>query len=284
MKTYLVPVDFSAAAENAAFLAAHLTHQSGAQRIVLMNAYYITPYEELLPNPDMLMLREQEVEESAAERIENLSALRDKLRAEVRAGVEISIRLNRSHLVRAVVDAVEEDKVDMVILGSIGNSTIRENGVGIGSHVTNVSKASPAPVLVVPPAYTYQTIKRIAIACDLKKVKESIPVEALHKLLGTQPIELLVVNIDAAEKQASADPQILAEQTSLYEMLEKYSPTYHYINTPNVIAGVLNFANEQDTQLIIALPHKYSFLRSLLHSSVSRQLASCATVPVLLLK
>jgi hypothetical protein len=42
MKTYLVPVDFSDAAFNAADFAAQLSHQSDVKTIILMNAYYIS--------------------------------------------------------------------------------------------------------------------------------------------------------------------------------------------------------------------------------------------------
>ncbi|NNU33027.1 universal stress protein [Mucilaginibacter sp. S1162] len=67
-------------------------------------------------------------------------------------------------------------------------------------------------------------------------------------------------------------------------MLAPYNPQYSYVNNPDVINGILKFAADNDTQLVIALPHKYSFFQSLLHDSVSQQLAANAAVPVLLLK
>ncbi|MDB5114715.1 MAG: hypothetical protein JWQ79_207, partial [Mucilaginibacter sp.] len=56
------------------------------------------------------------------------------------------------------------------------------------------------------------------------------------------------------------------------------------INNTDVINGILHFAADNDAQLVIALPHKYSFFQSLLHNSVSQKLAENAAVPVLLLK
>jgi nucleotide-binding universal stress UspA family protein len=282
MKTYLVPIDFSEAAENAAHFAAALSKQTDTEEIILMNAYYISPYEDMLPNPDMLMLREQEIEESAADRLDQLAHLKRKLQKVVRAGVKIKTRLNRSHLLRAVVDTVIEDKVDLVFLGSKGNSSLGEPG--IGSHVVKVSKASPAPVIVVPPNYKYQLIDSAVIACDFKQVTENIPMEILHKLLGKQQIKLQVVNIDSDGRHANANAEQLAEESALHNMLKHYHPHYYFINNPNVIKGILSFAEEHKAEMVIALPHRYSFFQSLMHSSISQQLASNSSVPVLLLK
>jgi nucleotide-binding universal stress UspA family protein len=284
MKTYLVPVDFSDAAFNAADFAAQLSHQSSVASIILMNAYYISPYETMFPDTNMVMLRQEEIEEEAKDRIHQLETLKTKLAGQVKEGVEIKVRLNRSHLLRAVVDVIAQDNADLVILGSIGNSTVREGSAGIGDHVIRISKTSPVPVIVIPPAYRYQLIEEAVIACDFKKVKDNVPLKALHSLLGSRLIKLLVVNIDAAGKHAGADAEQLAEETALHGMLKAFHPRYYYVNNQNVITGILDFAVEHKAQMVIALPHTYSFLQSILHNSISQQLAKNSSVPVLLLK
>ncbi|AMR32877.1 hypothetical protein A0256_16350 [Mucilaginibacter sp. PAMC 26640] len=284
MKSYLVPMDFSEAAFNAANFAARLSHETDVGLIVLMNAYYISPYEAMLPNTDLVMLRQEEIEEDAVDRLAQLEQLKTRLLKLVRNGVVIRTQVKRSHLVRAVVDTVTSHKIDLVILGTIGNSTVREGGIGIGDHVIKISKVSPVPVLVVPPDYTYHIIESVVIACDFKKVKDSVPAEALKKLLGRRPVELLVLNVEVSSNLPEASPQQVGEDTALHQMLKGLKPRYHYINHPKVITGVLNFALENNAQLVIALPHTYSFMQSLLHSSISEQLATSSSVPVLLLK
>jgi nucleotide-binding universal stress UspA family protein len=284
MKTYLVPIDFSEAAFNAADFAARLSNQTDVTDIILLNAFYISPYEIMLPDSNMVMLREEEIDEEAVNRINQLDLLKRELMRQAREGVKIHTRLNRSHLLRAVVDVVNEQNVDLVLMGSVGNSTVREGSIGLGDHVIKVSKASPAPVMVIPPNYQYETIAEAVIACDFKKVRERIPLDGLNKLLGNQSIKLLVVNIDKEGKHAAAEQALEAEKSALYVMLKAFEPSYHYINDTNIITGILNFANERKAQLVIALPHTYSFLQSILHNSISQQLAKSATVPVLLLK
>jgi nucleotide-binding universal stress UspA family protein len=284
MKTYLVPIDFSEAAFNAANFAASLSHQTNVTDIILMNAYYISELETILPNPDMLMLREEEIEENATDRITQLEKLKTKLQKQVREGVKIHVKLNRSHLLRAVIDTVIASNVDMVMLGSIGNSTVREESIGIGSHVIKISKASPVPVMVIPPTYNYQKIDEAVIACDFMKVKENVPMSVLNKLLGNQLIKLLVLNIDTEGKHAGADPEQLAQETELHNMLKDFRPEYYYVSNPNIITGILDFATEHKAPMVIALPHTYSFLQSIMHNSISQELAKNSALPVLLLK
>ena len=282
MKTYLVPIDFSHASTHAAEYAANLSQQTNVDHIVLLNAYYVSPIETMLPSPDMVQVMEDQVEEEAANRLKKLNELKKKLSKLVREGVTIATHVNRSHLVRAVVENVESRSADLVILGSKGNTS--KSDTQIGSHVINISKASPAPVIVVPPTYNIEPIKKIVVACDLKKVKETVPLQSLKKILDHKKVDLVVLNIDREAKHASGDAQRLAEETELYNMLEPYHPQYAYVVYPDVIYGVLKYATENDAQLVIALPHKYSFLRSLIHDSVSQRLTDDASVPVLLLK
>jgi nucleotide-binding universal stress UspA family protein len=282
MKTYLVPIDFSHASIHAAEFAAELSKQTNVETILLLNAYYVSPYETMLPNPDMVLLREEEIEINAADRIKKLDHLKNKLSKLVRPGVEIITHLNRSHLLRAVIENSLNRNVDLVILGSKGNSS--KDDSQIGSHVIKISKASPVPVIVVPPAYDFENVKRVVVACDFNKVKETVPLEALKRLLDKKKFELLIVNIDNETKHLAGDAERMAEETSLHAMLKQYHPKYYYLNNTDIINGILQFATDHDAQLVIALPHKYSFFQSLLHDSVSQKLAESAAVPVLLLK
>ena len=282
MKTYLVPIDFSKAANHAAEFAAALSHQTDVDHIVLLNAYYVSVYEETLPNPDMVMLQADEIEANAADRIKKLENLKRTLYNHVRPGVEISTHLNRTHLVRAVVENVLTNKADLVIVGSVGNSS--SNDTRVGSHVIKISKASPVPVIVVPPQYNFENITRIVVACDFNKVKETVPLLALKKLLSRKKLELLVVNVDNTGMHNSGDAERLAEETALHGMLKPFHPKYFYVGDKDIINGILQFAGDHEAQLVIALPHKYSFFQELLHDSVSIQLAKSSAVPVLLLK
>jgi nucleotide-binding universal stress UspA family protein len=282
MKTYLVPVDFSDVAANTAEFAAALSHQTRVEHIILLNAYYVSSYETMLPNPDMVLLREQDIEDEVAERNSKLNTLKNDLADKVRMGVKVSVRLSRSHLLRAVVEAVNAMNIDLVILGSHGNSSNTDSD--IGSHVVKIAKACPVPVVVVPPHYKFDGIERVVVACDFKKVNDAAPIEGLKQLLNRTGSELLAVNVGRDANLEGADAEAMAKKTELYGMLQDHHPKYFYINDPDIMNGILQFAADKDARLVIALPRKYSFLQSLMHNSISQKLAENSLVPVLLLK
>lgn len=149
MKTYLVPVDFSDASVHAAEFAAALSHQTDVEHLILLNAYYVSIYETMLPNPDMVLVRQEEIEQNAADRIKKLEALKRKLQKHVRPGVEITTHLNRTHLLRAVVENAISRKVDLVVIGSRGNSS--NDDALLGSHVIKISKKLPGACYSRPP-------------------------------------------------------------------------------------------------------------------------------------
>ena len=282
MKTYLVPIDFSAAGNHAADFAAALTHQTEVEHIILLNAYYVSVYETMLPSADMVQVTEEQIEENAAERIRNLENLKKKLEKKVRDGVRISIHLNRSHLLRAVVENVSAKNADLVIIGSKGNSS--RDDARVGSHVVRLAKACPVPVVVVPPLYDIEDIKNVVVACDFQKVTDAAPLGSFISLLKRRKFNPLVVNIDSKASGETADAERMAEKTALFDALKAYHPKYFFVNNSDIINGILHFAHDHDAQMVIALPHKYSFLQSLLHTSISQQLLESSAVPVLLLK
>jgi nucleotide-binding universal stress UspA family protein len=282
MKTYIVPIDFSETSVHAAEFTALLTNQTDVSDVYLLHSYHVSVYESVLPTPDMLIPSEEEIEEEVVERTKKLENLRARMHKQVRDGVTIHIRISRSPLVRAIIETINQVHADIVILGSNGSNNIHSSH--IGSNAINISKLSPVPVIVVPPLCHYEKIKRVVMACDFDKVKDSVPLEPLKRLLQRHDVELQVVNIDKEAKHKNEDPEQLAEESALHKMLQEYHPRYYYSNESDVLNGILSFAKGHQAQMVIALPHKYSFFQSLLHSSVSQQLTVHCAVPVLLLK
>jgi nucleotide-binding universal stress UspA family protein len=282
MKTYIVPVDFSATSVHAAEYAALLSKQTDVTRIVLLHSYYVSVYQSVLPTPDMVIVTDDVIEDDIDEKINQLKHLQTKIMKLVRDGVEVDVKLSRSALTRSIIETLSNENAALVILGSNGMDSDSNSHVGI--NAINISKLSPAPVVVVPPACYCETVKRVVMACDFEKITETFPLEPLQRLLTRHDVELLVVNIDKQAKHRNKNPQQLAEESILHKMLKEYHPKYFFNESDNVIGGILDFARDHHAQLVIALPHKYSFFQLLLHNSVSKELTVKSALPVLLLK
>ncbi|MBC6109871.1 universal stress protein [Pedobacter fastidiosus] len=275
MSTYLVPVDFSKTANHAAKYAARLSWAMENSKIILLNAYYVSDYEMFLPTPDLLVTTDDRIAEEITKRREALDHLKIKL-LEINPEADIEVSLSRETILRSIIEIVNRQPIDLIIIGSNGKKAKDESD--IGSNAIKISKSSPVPVLVVPPKAEYQSIRKAILACDFKKVKEAIPMNALKDILSKHALELLVLNINSGEK-IDVD-----EDHFLHDMLRDFSPSYHYSDHPDTIKGIVQFAKAEEAQIIIALPKKYSFFESLLHESVSHRLTIKSHIPVLLLK
>ncbi|WP_293744471.1 universal stress protein [uncultured Pedobacter sp.] len=275
MSNYLVPVDFSKTADHAAKYAARLSFAMANAKIILLNAYYVSTYESILPTPDLIVTTDEHIADETKRRLEALEKLKLKM-LEINPDAEIEVSLTRETILRSIINRVNKEEIDLIIIGSNGKKAKDESD--IGSNAIKISKSSPVPVLVVPPKADYHSIRKAVLACDFKKVKEVVPMQALKNILSKHALKLLVLNINSGQ---AID---LQEEHLLHDMLKDFSPDYHYADHPDTIKGIVKFAKSEEAQLIIALPKKYSFFESLLHESVSQKLTIKSHVPVLLLK
>lgn len=282
MKTLLIPTDFSNTAHHAACYAAELTKQNDVERLILLNSFYGSIYESIFPSPDFLTISEDDIQARLDERMKKLEDLRDELSNYVHPSVRIEAHLSRLSLNRAIVKMIEDESIYMVVVGSNGAGAKEESQ--IGENAISISRICPVPVIIVPPTGTIQSIQRVVLACDFKKVTETIPLNTLKRIINKPSIELLVVNVDPDGRHNQWDPEHIAEQTDLYQLLKCFNPKYYFTSHADTIAGIVDFATRRDAQLIIALPKKYSFFESIIHESVSKRLAIHSSLPVLLLK
>jgi nucleotide-binding universal stress UspA family protein len=281
MRTYLIPTDFSSSSVAAAHFAAHLSTQTGVGKLILLHAYHISMFESVLPSTEFVQMMPQDIEENCRLKMLELQDIKSELLPIVKEGVEIEVQLIRLPLLRAILEVQEHTHVDLLVLCSKSSS---KEDTQVGRHIIEISKISPAPVLVVPAKAVAEPLKKMVLACDFKKVTEVIPQQKLKKVWDMLQAELLVVNVDSKGLHQNKDPKMLAEESALYQMLEPYHPQYFFINHADTIQGIVDFAKENQAQMIIALPRKYNFFESFMHNSISNDLTIRSSLPVLLLK
>lgn len=281
MRTYLIPTDFSSSSVAAAHYAARLSMQTGVTRLILLHAYYVSTFESVLPSTEFIQLMPYDIDETFRLKKEELQGIRQELLKIVGEETEIIIRISRLPLLRAILEVQEETPVNLLVLCSKSSS---KEDTQVGRNIIEISKISPAPVLVVPAKAIAQALQKIVLACDFKNVTQVVPLKQLKKVWDMLQAELLVVHVDAKGLHQNKDPKILAEESALAEMLKEFLPKYFYIDHPDTIQGIVDFATENQAQMIISLPRKHSFFWSLWHSRFSDHLTIKSTLPVLLLK
>lgn len=276
MDTILVLTDFSPAADHATRYAARLTQDLRSRRLILYHAYQaIVPVSEVTPLTQVIDL--ESLHKTSLQQLEELKRTLEPL---VQPGTMIDCRAEETVLTPFINDIAEEEKVDLLVMGTTGKSTLEK--VLVGSNTLRVVKESHYPVLIVPPQAHIAKPEKILFACDLDKTRENLPAAELTKVLDLFKTRLMVVNIDHNEKRFGPEtPGSIAE---LHRLLEPYQASFHFLDAEDVIQGIMDFAQENDASLILMHTRNRGFFESLFHRSTTKQMIYHTTLPLLLLQ
>lgn len=276
MKTILVATDFSETASHAAYYAVSIAWQIGFSRIILYHSYDIPYVSSELPLPEPA-----DVKQLHQQSLEFLEYLRNDLLTLGNQQTLIEVHTDERPLMLAVQAFTAEEEIELVVMGIRGKNKIEK--LLLGSNSLNVAKECDVPLLLIPLEAPIERIKRIALATDLKEVAEISPVVTIKKLIHALKAKLFILNVDYNESEHYS-PDIIAQQTALHKLWDDENPEYHFTNHKDCAAGIMSFAEENDIQLVIAIPKKYAFFQSLFHRSLTEKLAYHSHIPLLFIK
>jgi nucleotide-binding universal stress UspA family protein len=276
IKNILMLTDFSEAAANAARYAAELIHQLGASRLILYHSYGFNP---IVMNIKLkIPVRSADASPKSKEQLEDL-----KNKLETLAGKKTKIEVYADDLpfLYGAQSVAEQQHAGLVVMGITGKSKLAR--ILVGSNTVTMAKASAAPLLIVPQKAKFEKIRRVLFACDSKKLPVSTPVYAIKTFLHKLDAKLVILNMDHPDRDP-LDPDTIAGEAALHEQWDSEEPEYHHTDHKDVAKGIMQFADQHDTQLVITVPEKYGFFESLFHRSLTKKLAFHTHIPLLLLK
>jgi len=279
MKTILIPVDFSETSSNALKYATALIKDMEVERIILLKVFYKSVYEQFLPTADFIQLSDEDIKNERNILNEQLKTLTESILKTCNPSVSIQKVMSDLPLLRAIHEIIVAEHPDLLLIGSDHPQEQQESY--IGQQVIGIAKTSPIPVLIIPAGGTYKKIKQVLLPCDFAAVSRLNLLKALQRPLDWFRPELLVLNIDPKQKHLKHGEE---HENVLQEVLEGYHYKVYYTEDQHTVSGILNFALNNDVQLIMALPGKYSFFYQLTHSSTTAALALNSREPVMILK
>ncbi|RFM25879.1 universal stress protein [Deminuibacter soli] len=273
MQTILVPTDFSETAKNATRYALQLAAAIGADKIILYNAYQIP----VTADPMMPTLQLFNLEEIKAASEEGLSHFADTIQPLVPAGISIETLCEFNVLAEGIGDVIDRTGAGIIVMGITGGDKVEE--VLIGSNTISVSKHAHIPVIIVPADCSYQPIKAIALACDLKKVVQTTPVEPIKTLLQLTGAAFSVVNISGQKQQPSDDKAF--QMLLLDTLFQQQQPAYFFIENDDFTEAIQQFVVANKVDLLITIPKKHGWFEGLFKRSHTKRLAFHSHIPLM---
>lgn len=275
MKTIIVATDFSASALNAARYAASLSKQLNLRQIVLYHSYEL-PIATEIPFPEY-----QDDHALHEKSIASLLNLKSAIADFCAEDTLITMATDDSPITAALDLLSKQYPESFVAIGITGKS--RGLTALIGSNTISIVKHSKIPVLVVPNESNYSMIKNVVLSCDLKDVTKCSPVLTIKEFVHALNAKLFLLNVDHNEAQ-HFNPDTIAEQYNLHTLWDDETPEYHYTDNPDISLGIMEFAKQQQSGIVIIIAKTYGFFEGLFHKSVTRKLALNTQLPLLILK
>ncbi len=274
MKKILIPVDFSKHSEYACVLATKIARESNSEIHLLHMVELPTGIIDMgsgnsfsIPE-SMLYIKKVE---------EKLYNLKEKFFKDFPETIH-AIRFQNPF--EGIRDYAKKVDADLIVMGSKGQTALKE--ILIGSNTEKTVRSMNIPVLVTKKKNDDFKFKKLAFASTFEK-DEAKAFEAFLDFNSYFKSKIYLLKINT--------PQNFQNSTLSLEKVENFIEKYpvkdyniSIYNDKSVVEGVLNFAEENDIDVISIATHGRRGLSRFFNGSISLNLAKNVLKPVLTFK
>jgi nucleotide-binding universal stress UspA family protein len=264
MKKILVPTDFSEHAEYALRAAAQIAKKVNAEIFLL----------HMLELPSQM----SDMATQGAEGPEIIFAIK-KVREQFELakekpyleGILVTEAVQFAKAFEGIIESSKKNAIDLIVMGSHGVSGFEE--MFVGSNTEKVVRTSEIPVLVVKSDVQIASLKKLVFASDFSSEIEDAFPKALNfaDMLGVE-LHMLMVNTPNNFKTTAASEALMADFASRYGLVNQVS--LHTYNDENLEAGILNFTDKINADLIGICTHGRTGLSHFFNGSLSEDVVN----------
>lgn len=237
IKRILVPIDYSEASINAFETAVNIAERNSALLYILHVRDTISNEEESYPK-------------------EKINGVSDAMagRMLIQRGVQLKVIFAEGLVGHVIIKTIQENKIDLVIMGTHGTSGFREYFIGSNAYYT--IKRSGCPVLLIPEEGKWLEFDKILFpirpAAFSFKLYQFID-DVIRQNINHSNIQILDISTDSFEKSMPGLSSMVQElrNKSAYKNTDITFRVSKNINIPD---SVLSVADEIKADLIIISP------------------------------
>lgn len=281
MKRILVPTDFSEEAQNAIQLACQIVQKTGGEVVAIHVLDHTGLFDfsagsstyPMMGNPAGLDLDQQFLESLYANAEEKCDKF---LRAYDQLGCNITKKIKIGSAFHYITEEINEEKTDLVIMGSKGASGFEE--VLIGSNTEKVVRHAKCPVITVKSKIDIEGVKDIVFATSFKE-EDSHVAEELMRLQEIFSAKLHLVRVNTPNNfETTRKVKERAERFVKENKISNY--TINIYNDKVEEDGIIFFAQDINADLIAIATHGHTGLVHLLSGSIAEDVVNHAKRPV----
>lgn len=283
MKNILILTDFSDAAKGAFSTAKYLAQKSNSVLHVMHTIDSVQKYvdmslttsgDPMIPGfePELLM---QVIEKQKEDAQTQLDEMKSELESD---GLQVVLHLTSGNLIDDINETVQENNVDVLVMGTHGASGFRE--AFIGSNAQKVVRNCKVPVLTVREEVQDIDIDCMVFASDYLEfdINEQLPkVKEMAEDLDSE-LHLLYVNTPAYFEQSEDTINRMERVAEQYDLDDAMQYIY---NDFNIDEGIMHYSDLVDADMIVLVTHGFKGLKRLISDHVSESVVNHSKTPVL---
>jgi nucleotide-binding universal stress UspA family protein len=274
MNNIIIPTDFTDNAWKAACYAAQLFHEHPVKYFLINN--FSAPYSHIEEGmvPDLQPMRD----ESESQLKSFLEKFKD-LDHHDATTFEASCNFGP---VYATIASIEEEALasTCVVMGTKGANSLSD--YLLGTTAAGVIKNIKSPVIAVPNSAELKIPSEIALAIDAQGVDNLHEVRPLVDIAKLHHSKVSIINIHKAETELVLSDDA-PEQYIIDHYLEGIEHEYRTIDGEYVEDKILDFAHQNDMDMLAIIHRDRGFWGNLFHNSLSKRLAYHSDIPLLVL-
>ncbi len=272
MKKILFPTDFSETANNALVYALRMAENQNATLFVL-HAYEM-PVISATANPVMVQDVYKSIELSNFENFKDqVPQIRDIAKQHNLDHVPMHFILEEGFLNTILKKRVKEEEIDLVVMGTNGNSGLDKKI--LGSNTANAIGSLGIPVLSIPHDAIFDGISSIAFT-TLFSSQDKTTLETIVQM--AKGFNATVKCIHVATAKDKADPAVI---NSWKENFKNDNVKFYIVESSDVEKAVFDFLDEENIDLLVSVKRNRGFFEKLFTSSMTKKLSYHNYVPVL---
>ena len=274
MQKILVPTDFSKNALKAVTYASEIAKKSGATLHLL---HVIEPSLNMAT-----MQSDSSGKKVIAEKTQKLN-LSLKSIEEIYPEVKVVPSLAGGSVISSILKYVEEEKPDLVIMGTNGASGLKK--ILIGSVTAGVIGKTKIPVLTVPVSYEIEEPDAIVFATNqFEKNKELLDKIVSISKLFSAPVHVVVFK----EIHANEDADFIYNEEQLNRYIQFLKDLFPGIKfNGEILEGndfeitIDKYCNQKEADIIAMITYPKSFFEKVFLKSVTKKMAFHSSIPIL---
>ncbi|MEO7313755.1 MAG: universal stress protein [Ginsengibacter sp.] len=276
MKQILVPTDFSNAAENAINFALQSAKILPAE-VTLVHSFEVNDSAYA----DYVGVNREFNRSMITDAKEKLDAI--KKRIENTDGIVVKTFVSTENLIDTVINFRNENKVDLVVMGTLGASGLKEKLWG--SRTSAVIGKTAVPVMVIPNEYKWKKPEKMLLATNQFE-EEAKNLNFLFELAGLYMASMQVAvftDEDDDKTQVFLDNQkrIADYETFLKANYKEDTLSSAHLSGESFNETLQSFIKENDIDILVMITYQSSFWSRLFNPSKTKRMSYHTTIPLL---